>query len=300
MQKKQHRSHLHYLLLAPAIAIATVVLRTLALLTRFDAETGFYTDPTFSLITTLLLLLSTVAMAIFSYEMRPHFSFCRDYRDLPSLFAGVFLAIALVFFGVTMLAELPVESPSLLLVSLLPVIFAFAGAVLFAVRAFDGSAEGGAKAMLTLPLAAFGVFYALYLSMENTLLLNAPQKVIAITAWIAAAFFFLGEARIALGRAKWALHTFSTVVTIIFTATLSIPNLAYQAVAGTPLLGNTAHDFVALGVCLYALAGLITTVSSAIRKKATGVDRLTETEAATPEKANNSEVGKDDEEATDR
>jgi TM2 domain-containing membrane protein YozV len=244
-------------------------------------------------------------MAVFAYEMRPHLSFCRDYRDLPTLFAGVLLAIMLVFFGVTTLLDLPTDPLPLLFVSLLPALFALLGAALFVVRAFDGSAEGSEKAMLTLPMAAFGVFYALYLSMENTLLLNAPQKLIGITAWVAAAFFFLGEARIALGRAKWALHTFSTVVTVIFTATLSIPNLAYQAAEGTPLLGNTAHDFVALGVCFYALARLFATVFSELRKEAPGADLITDTKTAPAEEEASAEEETSSEEpnheeATDR
>ena len=268
MQKKQHRPHLRYLLLSPILAIATVTLRTLSLLTAFDAESGFYTSTTLPTVSAIILILATAGMATFAYEMRSTLSFRRDYRDLPTLFSGAFLAIALVFFGVTMLLALPADSILLLLVSLLPILFALTGSVLFIVRAFDGSAEGGTKAMLTLPLAAFGAFYALYLSIESTTMMNAPAKLIAIPAWIAATLFFLGEARIALGRAKWALHSFSTVVTVIFTATLSIPNLVHHAVAGTPLLGNTAHDFVALGVFLYALAALFTTVTAEIRKQA--------------------------------
>ena len=68
------------------------------------------------------------------------------------------------------------------------------------------------------------------------------------------AFFFLGEARVALNRAMWALHTYITVLTVIFTATLAIPNLIYHPVNGTALLGNSEQDFAVLAIFLYALS----------------------------------------------
>ncbi len=311
MQKNKQRLYLFYLLLAPTVAIITVVLRTLALLTKLEDATGFYTAPTLPTVTAVLLLAITAAMAIFTYETRAQLSFRRDYRDLPTLFSGVFLAIVLVFFGITMLADLPssplvnTQESSLLkllpflIAAVLPALTALIGSLLFVLRAFDGAAEGTTKAMLSLPLAAFGIFFALYLSMDGSILLNAPIKLLGITAWIIAAFFFLGVARIALGRAKWALHSFFTEITVIFTATLSIPNLIYQATTGAPLLGNTAHDFVALGVCLYSLARLCATVLFALRETAPDTSCITCADAKNAEEANDDEEPKD-EEATDR
>ena len=293
MATKTKHPHLLYLLFAPVVGLLTVVLRAVALLTVYNAENGFYDAATLPIVTAVALAVLTLALAVFSYESRVHLSFGRDYRDLPTLFSGIFLAIMLLFFGGTLLAGALDRPLSILIPAVLASVAAIGGALLFAVRAFDGAAEGAAKAMLSLPAAALGVLFPLYLSTETSLTLNAPVKLLGIVTWVTVAFFFLGEARIALGRAKWAVHSFFTVITAVFTATLSIPNLIYHAVSGAPLLGNTAHDFAALGVCLYALARLISTVTYALRQSDPEVAALAGAEA---------EHGKEEpnEEATDR
>ena len=79
----------------------------------------------------------------------------------------------------------------------------------------------------------------------------------ATVAWVLIAFFFLGEARIALKRSIWALHTYITVMAVIASATLAIPNLIYHMAMNEAILGNSEHDFAALAIFLYALSRLI-------------------------------------------
>ena len=298
MVNNAKRLYLPYLLAPLAAGILAAVLRTVALLTEYDAAIGFYSAPAFSITVAAIAVLTTLTLAAFTYEKRASFTFSPDYRDLPSLASGVFLAVVLVFFGVTLLLDSFNRPLFILILSALLAACAVAGAFVFVLRGFDGTAAGSARAMLTLPIATFAVLFALYLSFEETMMLNAPPKLLGIATWSSVAFFFLGETRIALERAKWPLHTFITAVTLVLTLTASLPNLIYYLASGEPLLGNTAHDFAALGVFLYALARITAAFRLAIKKAAPATRFVSNGyEAAEPTECNEETAN---EEATDR
>ncbi len=267
MSKKTNRIYLLYLLLTPLSALATVTLRTVALLTAYDAAIGFYTARPLAIATASILAAVTLFLAFFTYEMRDLFVFSVDYRDVFSLSSGVFLAFMLIFFGVSLFIGGLSGSTLLLVLALLSALAAIGGAFAFGLRAFDARAEGRAKAITLTLLSYLGIFFSCYLTLEGTLFLNSPPKLLAIPTWITITFFLLGEARIALSRAKWSLHTYITVITVLFTATLSLPNLVYHAKTGSAVLGNTAHDFVVFGFFLFALARLFATFFSAKRQE---------------------------------
>ncbi|MBQ2719827.1 MAG: hypothetical protein IJF73_07160 [Clostridia bacterium] len=271
MSKNNKRTYLLYLLAAPIVAAVAIVLRSVALLSDYDAALGYFDGRALPIAMAALLVTVIAVLAVLTHELRGFFVATTDYRDLPTLFSGIYLGIALVFFGVTLAVSAigsfsaPLFSPVASVAALLAALSLLCGAGLFAVRAFDGRAVGPARAMLTLAPAVGAVLYTLYLHLDPAVRINEPNKMLAAVAWIAVAFFFLGEARIALLRAKWALHTYVTAVTVMLSATLCLPNLLYEAVHGTSLLGSTAADFAMLGVFLYATARLVAAYLAAIR-----------------------------------
>ncbi len=287
MSKKIGLVYTLYLVAAPLVALTAAILRTIALLAGYDAAAGYFTAATLPTVMWALLAATVVILAVLSYELRGLFVPMLDYRDLPTLFSGVFLSISLVFFAVLSfiaavkidLSVLPTAKMAMLFL-ILASLAALAGAAPFILRAFRGEAAGASVAMLTLPTAALGLLVTLYFYFDGTMKMNEPNKLLAEAVWVLAGFFFLGEARIALSRAKWALHTCITVITVIFTATLSLPNLIYHAVKGTPLLGSTMHDFVILGVFLYALSRLVAAYATAKRSKAPEILYATDFAAA--------------------
>ena len=303
MSEKTKRFYLLYLLTVPVIAIVTVTLRSVALLTEYEETIGFYANPSFAVATAALLLGISVVLAIFTHELRGLFVFSVDYRDLPTLFSGSYLGLVLPFFAVTLVLRAAPAAPATLVVAVLTALAAVIGACLFAVRGFDGSARGPRKAMLTLPLAFFPTLFVLYLGFEGSMMIYEPVKMLATATWLLATFFFLGEARIALDRPKWAIHTYTTVITAILAATLALPNLLYHAVRGESLIGNTAHDFLALALLLYTVARLVATFASAARQEAPEMTYATgfaTAEEETDKEAAATKRGNTDEEATDR
>ena len=303
MSEKTKRFYLLYLLTVPVLAIATVTLRSVALLTGYDEAIGFYATPSLAVATAALLLGVAALLAISTHELRGLFVFSVDYRDLPTLFSGSYLGLVLPFFAVTLVLGAIPMAPLTMVVASLTALAAVIGAVLFAVRGFDGGARGPRKAMLTLSLAFFPTLFVLYLSFEGSMMIYEPVKLLATATWLFATFFFLGEARIALDRPKWALHTYTTVMTAILAATLALPNLLYHAVRGESLVGNTAHDFLALALLFYTVARLVAAFASAARQEAPEMTYTTDFAAAAEEsdrRATDTEERGTDEEAADR
>lgn len=283
MSEKTKRFYLLYLFAAPVAALVAIAMRTAALLSVFDADLGFYSAPALAIANAGLLVLVGAVLALLTHELRELFVFSVDYRDMPSLFSGVFLAVALVPFAITLVLGAGGEAAPALGAALLAALSALGGAPLFVAHGFSGAARSTAKGMLALPLAFLGVLFPLYLNFEASHMLAIPPKLIAIAAWLFAAFFFLGEARIALDRARWAMHTYFTAMTALLSATVALPNLVYYAVRGSSLLGNTAHDFVMLGIMLFSTARLLAAFLSALRQGRAATQYATAFSAATAE-----------------
>ena len=256
MKNRAKSPYLFYLIALPILALTTVTLRTIALLLGYEADIGRYANQTLSLINGLLLLATVGILAILAHEMKEMLAFKPNYRDLPTVFSGSFTAVTLLFFGITLPLGTPTDNVYAMILAVFSGLMAIAGASLFVLRIFDSETRGGRFAILNLPLAVLGVSYPLYLTFGNHLRINDPAAIMATVAWILIAFFFLGESRIALDRAKWALHTYVTVLAAIASATLSLPNIIYHIAQGEAILGNSEHDFVVLAIFLYTLARL--------------------------------------------
>ena len=256
MNKRAAPTYLLYLIAIPIIAAVAVALRTAALLGGYEAAIGRYTNQTLSLINGLFLLAAVGALALLTHEMREYFVSRPNYRDLPTLFSGIFAAIALVLFGVTLPLDAIHDNRYAITLAIFSGIMALAAAALFILRSFNGTAKGGIFAILNLPITLLGVFYPFYLSFRNGTRIGDPAVSMACVAWVLIAFFFLGESRIALGRAMWGLHAYITALTVITSAALALPNLVYHLATGEALLRNSEQDFAVLAIFLYALARL--------------------------------------------
>ena len=255
MRKSTASPYLLYLITIPTVAVAMVALRTTALLSGYEADLGRYANQTLSLINGLLLLAAAGGLALLTHEMRELFISNPNYRDLPTLFSGVFASITLILFGITLpLGVAAGENRYAISLAVFSGIMALAAALIFVFRSFNGTAKSGIFAILNLPITLLGVFFPFYLSFRNGVRIGDPAIAMATVAWILIAFFFLGEARIALGRAMWGLHAYITALTVITSAALALPNLVYHLANGEALLGNSEHDFAVLALFLYALA----------------------------------------------
>ncbi len=285
MTQKKKRLYLILGGVALTVTLATVILRLIALLRSFDAALGYFTSPTLSTVMTSLLIAVVLFAAVFTHELKELFSFSPDYRDLPTLFSAAFSVIALALFAFTFPGEADTLRPLALTMAILSVPAALGSAVLFALRIFRPRAESRRLALLSLCPVLLSLLIAFYYFFESSTMLNNPNKLLAQCAWLFVVFFFLGEARIALGRAKWALHTCISILTVVFTATASLPALVYHAAEGAPLLGSTMHDFLLFAFFLYSTSRACACLLSAFHQATPAVRFATAEELAEPQAA---------------
>ncbi len=247
-------------------ALATVTLRTLALFLAYEEELGYFSSFSLPVAFLSILLLALLFLAFFSYEARSHFAIPTDYRDLPTLFSAALSAV--IFPAAAALRFSSLGTGVSLACSILMILASFVSLLFFLFRIFRTEAESDTLALLTLAPAFATLFSAAGLYFIPTLMLNDPNKLLSLTAFSLAALFFLGETRIALGRKKTALHTFTTLATLLFSATAALPDLIYEGVKGTAPLGETALAFLLLAVFLYTLARATAIAVSASEREA--------------------------------
>ncbi len=265
MSTKTKRTHLCFLLVTVALCLAVIILRIFALLGQLDATTGYYTAASLPIAFTAILVAACVFGAVFSHELSELFVFCGDYRDVPTLFASAFSGLTLLFFAYSLFLKVGGGNLLASLFAVLAALCAILGALYFLLSLFDAAKE--IRAVLALAPALLGIFYAFYLYFEGEMMLNNPHKLLCQSAFLLTSFFFLGESRIALGRPKWALHTYITLLTLLFSAALSLPNLVYHAAVGAPLLFDTMPDFVLLAITLYSSARAVATLAAYRRQE---------------------------------
>ncbi len=274
MSTKTKRVHLAFLLITVALSLAVITLRIFALLGHYDAASGYFTASTLPIAFSAILLAAVLFGAVFSHELSELFVFTGDYRDVPTLFSSAFSAAVLLFFAYSLFAKVGSGTVLASVFSVLSALCALLGGIGFILSLFDLS--GAKRAMLSLFPVGLSVFYSFYLYFEGQMMLNNPHKLLCQCAFLLAAFFFLGESRIALGRAKWALHTYITLLTLLFSAAVALPNLVYHAAVGTPLLFDTMPDFVLLAFFFYAAARAVATLLTVRRQTSPSLRFVTE------------------------
>lgn len=274
MSTKTKRIYLSFLLITVALSLAVITLRLFALLGHFDAETGYFTSSTLSIAFASVLIGGAVFGAVFSHELSELFVFNGDYRDVPTLFSSAFSAAVFFFFSYSLFTKIGGGTALASLFAILSGLCALLAGIGFLLSLFDLSAT--VRGMFSLFPVGLSVFYAFYLYFEGQMTLNNPNKLLCQTAFLLSAFFFLGESRIALGRAKWALHTYITLLTLLFSASLSLPNLVYHAAVGTPILFDTMPDFVLLAIFFYTAARAVATLLNVNRQTSSSLRFVTE------------------------
>ncbi len=269
MRNKTQFIHLCFILSAVFCALVLTVLRSIALLLHFAPGGNYYSDPTLPVIFLVLLLLFVVLCLVFSRELRSFFVVSAEYRDMPTLFSSAFAAVVMVFLGISLFLKTDAGAPAVSVLAVLSALAALGSSAYFLCRIFTRSTQSVPMAMLALFPSAFGLLYGFYFYFERERMINDPNKLLACVSLLLVSFLFLSESRVALGRGRWSLTTGLTLLTMVFCASLSLPNLIYHAVKAEPLLSNTVADFAFFAFFLFA-AARAAAVFSAARYEGTG------------------------------
>lgn len=265
MNEKTKRIYGIYLLGASLMALVITILRTLATVRELDVATGYLAlgsglHRAASILTLVSLVLCLSAAPVLAGRLRvkhrvPH---------LPTLFASAFVAFLLLAFAFFHLCEiLSVLGDESTLIAVrnqtvisrsIAIVFSLSGASGFMIAASGAPELSARRTFSSCFVVLFCLIYTLFLYFEPSLPLNADVKLLAQGALLAAALFFLYDARITLGKPRWAFRTAIGLAAMLITASVSLPNLIYYLLRHESVLQTPVHDFLIFGFFLYISA----------------------------------------------
>lgn len=238
------------------VSLAAVVLRSIALLTSFNSTTMHFDDKAAIIIAGVIVIISTLAFLTYLI-------FGEDERDLIDrsdnaasyIPAGV-VGCALIFMGANniMMFLDGYSSRILSILSLVSGVLAFLAAISFFISIFVERRNSIYKSV-------FSLFVVLFLTVYTMLLYfnkqqhptNSPNRLVDEMAYLSAAIFFLFEARIPLGRAKWRGYMSFGLISTMLCFYSSIPAIilyfAKKYVIAETLIESILTLTLALFIC---------------------------------------------------
>ncbi len=277
MNEKTKRIYTVYLLSVSILALLITALRTVAVINSLDVSSGYFalgtgTHTAANILTAVAVVTSLTAGPLLAGRLEvkhrtPH---------LPTVFSSAFLAFLLLAFAFFHFCEISAEfrggseaSTQTVLSSGIAIIFSVVGAFSFVISASSTAEYSARKAICASFVVLFCIMYTMFLYFEPRLPLNADVKLLAQMALLSASLFFLYDARIALGRPKWAARAAIGLVSVVITASVSIPNLIYYLLYRESVLETPIHDFLIFAFGLYIFARM-TSLTSRAPKPAEG------------------------------
>ncbi len=259
MTNKVKTTYAVSLITALFLTIAAIVLRTYVILTSFDeATSNFDASPFYNAY--LILIAVSVLLVIIPLILLRSMNEVRVLRnDIPSLFSSTFCLLALVVYAVYSIIQVATGAYTglSLAFSLISAICALACCPYF-ICTLSGAkvSESNLSIFATLNVL-FGCMFAFFLYTDNTLFITSPIKILHIASAMMIAFFFIGEARIALNRAIWSFYVCVSLIALIITSSDAVSCLIYIPVKSSEGIGASAHCFLILAFSLYIFSRLV-------------------------------------------
>ena len=255
MNKNSKLTGLYSALLA-LFTIAAVTLRTVACLFDLEYSYGAFNSKTLIFASGVTALLGAVVLfsyIIFADRITAVPAFSSPTTYLPT---GL-VAIALIFLSVSMLSErisLATAPPLLVIICALTALFSV---VHFFFNAFIAEARTELRGYFSLATVIFLALYAAYLYFDNTLPVNATNKLTDQLAYLFCALFFLYEARISLGREKWRSYSAFGLVAALLCAYSALPSLIVYFAKGRLISNSIEENILTLTLFIFITARII-------------------------------------------
>lgn len=260
------------LILTTVFLILCTGFYTFELLSGYSPSSGQFEKGIFSdVFLPLIYMLALVAFAMFGFLFRTSLT-GRTYKNVLSvLFASGFGALVTLFWLISLLADFFSElhtGPSMIFGVLL--ILSAIAAVAYFVLCATPTPSHTYAVVLGMGAALFMLAYAFYAYFDSTFALNSPIKLLDQISAIALAIFFLTETRFRFGAVTEAVFFPVGMAAFLLSASNGIGAIIYFLAEERPLVVDTMHDFLFLGLSLYVLARLISfLLPSLFREEAT-------------------------------
>ncbi len=249
-----------YLIPLPIVAIAATILRTVALLGGFNSSSMHYDNKIAFVISTIIVAVSS--LAFLSYLLlgdkdRPLIS--RSDNAASYIPAGI-VSTALLFMGVENITMAFGGYPRGIvgILSLVTGVLALASIVSFFLSVFNEKRNNLYKAAFSLCIVLFLAVYAALLYFNKAEHpTNSPNRLIDQLAYLLSAIFFLYEARIPLGRAKWRGYVAFGLCATLMAVYSSVPALIYCFVRGDLVSESLIESILTLTMAIYIASKVV-------------------------------------------
>ena len=218
-------------------AISSIILRTYALLTSFERDILHFDNKIAIGFATGIVVIAVIGFLTYLFLGEKETDLIAKSGNAASYIPAGIVGVALLFMGVKNLM-LGLEKgiytderiPPMLIIS---AVLALLSIFSFFISVFVEKNESLFKAAFSLSIVLFLALYSAILYFNtNTHPNNSPNKIVDEMAYIFSAIFFLFEARIPLGRAKWRPYVAFGLIATLLTAYSAIPSIVVYAIDG--------------------------------------------------------------------
>lgn len=236
------------------VSLAAAALRSIALLTSFNNVTMHFDDKVAIWIGGIMVALSTIAFLTYLIFGEKEQRLIDRSDNAASYIPAGIVSCALIFMGVNniILSRNGYSQNMLSILSLVSGILAILSAVSFFLSVFIEHRDNLYKAAFSLCIVLFLAVYALLLYFNKEIHpTNSPNRLIDQLAYLSAAIFFLFEARIPLGRAKWRGYVTFGLISTLLCIYSSIPALVLYFVKGQIIAESLIESILTLTVAIF-------------------------------------------------
>ena len=241
--------------------LAGIILRTYALLTSFSSTTLHFDNKLAIGFAVGVVVISVIGFMSYLFLGEKESDLIAKTDNAASYIPAGIVSTALLFMGVKnlglefsgMLSRTPL--PAMAIIS---AILAFLSIGSFFISIFIEKKENNFKALFSLSIVFFLAIYAAMLFYNTSVHpTNSPNKITDQMAYVSAAIFFLYEARIPLGRAKWRPYVAFGLVATLLTAFSSIPSLVVYALNGYVVSDSIIESLLTLALSIFIFSKIL-------------------------------------------
>lgn len=253
------------------VAVATVVLRSFALLTSFNPESMHFDEKTAITVSSVILAVAVLGFLSYLIFGEKETDLVVKNNGAASYIPAGIVSTALTFMGAhnmymcftggySMQVQLMGFEVNLLsTMAFICGLLAFLSVGAFFLSIFIEKNDNIYKSAFSLSIVFFLALYALLLYFDKQEHpTNSPNRFVDEMAYLSAALFFLFEARIPLGRTKWRGYVaFGLIATLLCTYS-SIPAIIlYFANDGYTISESIIESILTLTLAIYALSKVL-------------------------------------------
>ena len=243
---------------------SVVILRTFALFTSFNTATMHFDDKLAIMVSSALILIGVLGFLTYMFLGEKEGDLISKTDNAASYIPAGITSTALLFLGVYNFRSSSLIYPEGIIstVSLVTGILAFLSVASFFLSIFIERRDNLYKAAFSLSVVFFLALYAILLYFNKAQHpTNSPNRLIDELAYLSAALFFLFEARIPLGRAKWRAYISFGLIATLLCSYSAVPCLIYYLVNGYMISESIYETVLTLALAIFICSKVLQTRS---------------------------------------